>query len=487
MINSEIAEQTPLYVDLDGTLIKSDVAQELMVGLIARPDLWRSAIARMMQGRASFKDFLSEHMSFDATTLPYNEEVLDYIKAQREEGRRIILATASDIAVAEKISDHLGLFDVVLASDVNRNLKGEAKLEAIREDSGGTFEYLGNAAPDLVIWAECEKIGVVNASPVVRSRVSKDANISLEVNNRPSMARGVIKAMRPHQWAKNVLVLLPLFFSHSYLEQGSLFAGLLAMAVFSMCASAIYIINDLLDIEADRKHLRKRNRPFAAGVLSPVAGCVASAGLLAVAFAISMSQFSWTVTGLFALYILTTTLYSTWFKHKAAVDVVVLTCLYALRIFVGGVVIGVFVSPWLLNFSLFFFASLALMKRFTEIKKLDKSEDAEERKIRGYYFSDIQTILPMGVTSGGMAVLTLTLYFNSGFVAESYGAPGLLWLIAPLVLFWIFRAWLLALRDHIDDDPVVFALRDKISRTAILIAAALVVVAKYSSFEAFAL
>ena len=481
MYNRQIKEQLPLYVDLDGTLIKSDVAQELIVQLIARPDLWRAGRRAMAQGRAALKRFLSENLSFDAAALPYTEAVLDYIKAEKEKGRRVVLATAADQLVADQVAEHLGCFDGIIASSADHNLKGDAKLDAIRADADGDFEYLGNDTPDLVIWKDAARVGIVNAPSRVKARALQDAEASLVVEDRPSVARGIIKAMRPHQWAKNVLVLLPLFFSHSYLNPGMLGAALLAMAVFSMCASAIYIINDLLDIEADRKHERKRNRPFAAGILSPKHGLLASGGLLATAFAVSLWQFNPMVTALFALYILTTTLYSTWFKHKAAIDIVVLTGLYALRIFVGGVVIGVIVSPSLLNFSLFFFASLALMKRFTEIQKLEKSKTKD--KVRGYYLLDNQTILPMGITAGGLSVLTLTQYFGTEFVATTYGAPELLWLTAPLVLFWIFRAWLLAMRAQIDDDPVVFALRDKVSRIAILMSVGLVIAAKFLTIE----
>lgn len=481
MYNKKVKEQLPLYVDLDGTLIKSDVAQELLVQLIARPDLWRTARSAMTSGRAGLKRFLSENLDFDASTLPYTEAVIDYIKVEKAKGRRVVLATAADQIVADQVAEHLGLFDGIIASTPDVNLKGDAKLAAIQADADGEFEYLGNASPDLVIWKDATRVGVVNASRRVETKALKDTEASLLVQDRPSTGRAILKAMRPHQWAKNVLVLLPLFFSHSYMNPAMLGSALLAMAVFSMCASAIYIINDLLDIEADRQHERKRNRPFAAGTLSPVAGCMASVGLLGVAFAISFSQFNLTVTGLFALYILTTTLYSTWFKHKAAIDIVVLTCLYALRIFVGGVVIGVIVSPSLMNFSLFFFASLALMKRYTELQKLEKSENKD--KIRGYYLLDNQTILPMGITAGGLSVLTLTQYFSTEFVAATYGTQELLWLTAPLVLFWIFRAWLLAMRKEIDDDPVVFALRDKVSRTAILLSVGLVIAAKFLTIE----
>ena len=481
MYNRQVKEQVPLYVDLDGTLVKTDIAREQLVKTLAQPGLWRGVWTAFRSGRAGLKSFLATHQDIDATTLPYTPQVLDYITGEREKGRRVVLATAADMRVAQIVADHLGLFDGIIASDAEHNLKGDAKLAAIKEDAQGAFEYLGDTATDYPIWDEAAKVGIVNASRKVQTKATQNTEVSLLVEDRPSAARGILKAMRPHQWAKNVLVLLPLFFSHSYLNSGALSGALLAMAVFSMCASAIYIINDLLDIEADRKHTRKRNRPFAAGTLAPDKGLMASAGLLVMAFAISLSQFSLTVTALFALYILTTTLYSTWFKHKAAIDIVVLTCLYVLRIFVGGVVIGVIVSPSLLNFSLFFFASLALMKRFTELQKLETNKSKE--KVRGYYLLDNQTILPMGITTGGLSVLTLTQYFSTEYVAKTYGAPELLWLTAPLVLFWIFRAWLLAMRSHIDDDPVVFALRDKISRTAILMAVGLVVAAKFLSIE----
>lgn len=482
MFDRKIKEQIPLYVDLDGTLIRSDVAKELLIGTLAKPNQWGATLRAARKGLADLKQFLSETAEFDAATLPYNDEVLAYIREERDNGRRVILATAADATAAQQVADHLELFDSVLASTPGNNLKGKAKLEAIKADAQGEFEYLGNAAPDLEIWKEAAQAGIVNAPRSVKARAEKLTDTSLVVDNSPSVTQALIKAIRPHQWAKNVLVLLPLFFSHSYFHPNMLGAALLAMAVFSMCASAIYIINDLLDIEADRKHPRKRNRPFAAGTLSPVTGLFASLGLIATAFAISITQFNWGTTALFALYILTTTLYSTWFKHKAAIDIVVLTCLYTLRIFVGGVVLGVVVSPWLLNFSLFFFASLALMKRLTEVQKLE--ETPEKTKVRGYFLGDSTAIMAMGVATGSMAVLTLTMYLNSPLVAETYAAPEMLWLVAPIVLFWIFRAWLLALRDQIDDDPVVFALRDRVSRAAIIAAAALVPFAKFFTIEA---
>lgn len=480
MGESETNELCPLYVDLDGTLVKTDVAQELSVRLLSRPALWLSALGKLLSGRAGFKRLLSEQFDFDPARLPYVPEVLEFLRKERAKGREIILATGCDRFAAEKISAHLALFDRVLASDSEINLTGAAKLDAIKADANGPFDYLGNSRADEPVWAEARKTGIVHAPDHLTERMAAKSDVALMVPREGAGASALLKALRPHQWAKNILVLLPLFFSHNYLDPQMLWHALQAMVVFSMCASAIYILNDLLDIEADRLHPTKCRRPFAAGRLLPSTGLLSAFGLIYIGFAISFLCFNWAVSALFALYILTTTLYSTWFKHKASIDIVVLTCLYALRIFVGGVVIGVIVSPWLLNFSLFFFASLALMKRFIEVKELEHSE---RDKIRGYYFEDVRAILPMGVTAGGLAVLTLTLYLNNPTVAETYAAPALLWLIAPLTLYWIFRAWLMAMRGHVDEDPVVFALRDSISRYTILITAGIIILSKYVPFE----
>ncbi len=472
----------PLFVDLDGTLIRTDVAQELLVKSIGTPSQIVATVTAAMSGRASLKHYLASANAFDATTLPYNQQVMDYLIAEKAKGRKVILATAADIRVATKIADHLGLFDQVIASDQHRNLKGTEKLAAIRAISKGPFEYLGDARADLPIWQEAAVVGFVNPANATRAAVDKNSHVSLDIMDNPPLARSVLKAMRPHQWTKNCLIFLPLFFSHGYTDSASVLNAVIAFGIFCLFASSIYIINDLLDIEADRQHAKKRHRPFASGRMLPIQGVIASIGLAALAFIASLSLLSVAMSLIFLLYIVITTLYSMWLKHYSTIDVITLTCLYTLRIVAGGVAISVTLSPWLLNFSLFFFLSLALMKRYIELVRIQKTG---KEKSRGYYISDMQAVLPMGIANGGLAVLTLTLYLNSDYVAQTYASPTLLWLIAPLTLFWVYRAWIWALRDKIDDDPVVFALRDKISRLTLFITCTLVISAKFISLEAW--
>ncbi|GAA6207077.1 UbiA family prenyltransferase [Cognatishimia sp. WU-CL00825] len=469
-------ELLPLYVDLDGTLVKTDVAQELMLQVATKPSLIPSLLRSLTQGVSQTKLLLSEKSTFDPETLPYNTEVLDYLSTQKSLGRRIVLASATDRAVAHKVANHLGIFDSVIASSAGNNLKGLAKLKAIQADCNGEFEYIGDSSVDIPIWQAAKVCGFVNAPDSARKMTSDSQLVSVDIQNNTRPWQSLLKAMRPHQWAKNALILLPLFFSHSYDAMDLMMRALLAVLIFSICASAIYIFNDLMDIESDRAHAKKKSRPFAAGDLQPIFGVAAGIVMLMGGLGLSMLYFGWPLTALFGFYIVITTLYSTWLKHKPVIDVVVLTCLYTLRIFVGGVAIGAALSPWLLNFSLFFFASLAFMKRYTEMRRV---EAAGKLKARGYLVDDMDAIRPMGISCGGLAVLTLTLYLNSSYVAETYNSPQILWLIAPVTMFWIFRAWLRALRDEIDDDPVVFALKDRTSRLVLLLAVAIVITSRF--------
>jgi len=478
MADTVAQPKLPIYVDLDGTLVKTDVAQELLCQAAAHPKNWVTLLKSTLRGKAELKTTISEITEFDAATLPYREEVLTYLKQEKARGRQIILASATDMKIAQKVSDYIDIFSNIIASESGKNLKGQAKLSEIQK-TDSEFEYIGDSKADLPIWRDAQAVGFVNA-PAAAAPLKKQMPVSLEINDRSSTPASLLKAMRPHQWAKNALILLPLFFSHQYGDVTKIAQALLAVIIFSFCASAIYIVNDILDIEADRKHSKKKFRPFAAGELSPITGITAAMGLLGIALTSSALFFGAIVTSLFIFYIISTTLYSTWLKHKPIMDVVVLTCLYTLRIFVGGVAISTALSPWLLNFSLFFFASLAFMKRYTEMLRVQaKGKDAA----RGYLVSDLAAILPMGITTGGLAVLTLTLYLNSAYVAQTYGAVQILWLIAPLMMFWIFRAWLKALRDQIDDDPVVFALKDPISRITLGITIGVVLAAKFLVIE----
>ncbi|PHO03416.1 hypothetical protein CSC82_16125 [Rhodobacteraceae bacterium 4F10] len=472
----------PVFVDLDETLVKTDLALEQLTRLVFRPDHYGGLISSGREGRSHLKRYLSDQVSIDAAHLPYNAEVVSYLEAQKVLGRRIILATAADITVANAVAAHLGLFDDIIASTPGQNLKGTAKLAKIKELAQGPFEYLGDCAADIPIWQDAERVGYVNVPSAVRAQVSSGTTVALEVNNKPSWVSALLRAMRPHQWVKNALIFLPLFFSHSYSDGALVTQAMLTFVAFSLLASSVYLVNDLQDLKADRAHQTKRNRPFAAGTLSPKQGLISAGFLMIAALSLSAVCLGAPITVLLLLYLAITFLYSGWLKHYSTIDVIVLTCLYTLRIFIGGVAIDILPSPWLLNFSLFFFLSLALMKRYVELN--DVKEQGRDHS-RGYLVTDLPAILAAGIANGSLAVLTLTLYLNSDYVKDTYTSPMLLWLVAPLILFWVQRAWIRALRGLIHSDPVVFALKDSVSRSTLLLTCAIVIGAKYLDIGAW--
>ena len=482
----DMSQNIPVFVDLDGTLVRTDIAQELMMRSFGSARTVRGlAAAALRDGRSGVKRVLSDASDLRADLLPYNQAVLDHIRAARDQGRTVVLATAADRMVAEQIAEHTGLFDAVLASEPGRNLKGAAKLEAIREFAGGDdFEYLGDTMADMPIWQAASRRGFVNPPGPARAlHAAEPERTSLHVEDRKPAFGQVLKAMRPHQWAKNGLVMLPLLFSHSYGDPASVLAALAAFLIFSLCASAVYLINDMVDIDADRAHAKKRHRPFAAGRLAPVTGVMAAAGL----FTFSILAAFLAVGTLFGLvllaYIALTTAYSFFLKQRATIDVVLLALLFTIRIIAGAAAIGVELTPWLLNFALFFFLSLAYMKRYIEI-----SRSAATGKVpsRDYSPEDLGTVQAFGIANGTASLLMLALYLNSQTASEQYASPTLLWLSFPVMVFWICRAWMEASRGRIDDDPVVYVLKDRTSLIAVGVVLAIVIGARYIAFGGIA-
>ncbi len=471
-------KNVPLFVDLDGTLVHTDVAHELLVRGLCQPSCWKAIFPAIAHGgRASLKRKLAVSVGMKPELLPYNSAVLDYLAEARSAGRTIVLATAADSITAHQVADHVGLFDDIIASEPCHNMKGRAKLEAIRNYiASHEFEYLGDALADLPIWRAATFRGFVNPPKEAREFMQEASGSVSFVHNDPEMSiRSLVRAMRPHQWSKNILIFLPLIFSHSYSEPSNLLLSLLAFISFSLCASAVYLFNDLLDVEADRAHPSKRHRPFAKGNLSPVIGV--SSGILLFVLALLLGFLAiGTVFGLVLLsYIFMTKCYSIWLKKYSTVDVVVLAMLYTVRIIAGAAAIMVPVSPWLLSFSLFFFLSLAYMKRFIEL-----SNAASDRPLsaRNYSSSDLTIVQIFGIANGAVSLLTLAEYINSPAVSERYKSPEVLWLIIPLMMLWLYRSWMWAGRGRIDDDPVVFALRDRSSQLTVLISAGIVLGAR---------
>jgi 4-hydroxybenzoate polyprenyltransferase len=456
-----------LFVDLDGTLIAADVAGESLVRAGREVSALLGAIrAYATGGLAGMKRDLAETTPPDVATLPYRAEVLDYIRAARAEGRRIVLATAADKTVADAVAAHLGLFDAVIASEPGQNLKGVEKLRAIKDMADGPFEYLGDSDADVPIWQAAAHAGFVSPSARAKRQMAQTPDtVSLYVARPMSPLVALCKAMRPHQWAKNVLVFVPMVFAHEYAVWSVSLAAVLAFICFSLCASAVYLINDIFDIEADRKHATKRNRPFAAGHLSILRGLLVAAVLLCTALIAAVVLVNRLFTAVLLTYVVFTTAYTVGLKKYSTVDVVALSLLYTVRILAGAAATDLVPSPWLLTYSLFFFLSLAYMKRYIELSRLPDTIDNAKLPSRNYYASEDQLVLTFGISNGALSVLTLAQYVNSPAVAVYYASPFLLWLIVPVMMFWTYRSWTWASRGRIGDDPVVFALRDRISQT----------------------
>jgi 4-hydroxybenzoate polyprenyltransferase/phosphoserine phosphatase len=462
----ESATELPLVVDLDGTLIKTDLLYEAFFSHFSgRKRMPFAFIKSFLKGRAALKDFLAQRSDLDFANLPYDEAVLDLISLARKQGRKVVLATASHNLQAEEVAKHLGCFDAVIASTATTNLKGEKKAEMLVELYGYRgFDYIGNHADDLPVWSVASRVVTIRASKAVVRRV---ARISQDVDHLPAVKATIktwMKALRVHQYAKNALVLVPLLTAHRF-DQGSIFVACLSLIAFSLCASSVYLINDLADLQSDRLHLRKRNRPFASGALSINIGLLMVPALLAAAFFVAafISMFFFlTLAG----YLVLTTAYTFWLKKKLIVDVVVLSMLYTLRILAGGAAIDVQVSPALLTFSIFIFTSLALVKRMVELKNV-VDLNLPELQSRNYRGSDMSVVTSLAAASGLNSLTIFALYLSSDTVQSAYSKPWILWLILPVLLYWLARALVIAHRGDMNDDPIVFAVQDNVSRLAL--------------------
>ena len=453
--------QPPLCVDLDGTLVRSDTLMETLIALArSRPLYLALCPFWLLRGRAYFKRTIAALVTLDVAHLPYSAALLDLLARERAAGRTLVLVTAADQRTAQPIADHLGLFHEVLASDGVSNLKGRNKRAVLTRRFGVRgYDYAGNSRADLAVWEHAHGALVVNASGGIARRVA--APVRQLLRDGRGGPRVLLRAIRVHQWLKNALIFIPLVTSHQLGNPRRLAPALLAFLAFSFCASAVYLINDLLDLEADRRHATKRTRPLAAGDLSLQAGLALVPILLAASFAVA-ALLPLPFALVLGTYAVATTAYSFWLKHVALADVVTLACLYTMRVIAGFTATGVEFSAWLLAFSLFFFLNLAFVKRYSELYGLLRSGDST-RKARGYFPSDLELVANLGSSSGYISVLVFAFYTNSDRVAPLYSMPLLLWLICPLQLYWIGRVWLIAHRGEMHDDPVIFALTDRVS------------------------
>ncbi|MEX3014765.1 UbiA family prenyltransferase [Gymnodinialimonas hymeniacidonis] len=463
------ANAAVLAVDLDGTLLRSDMLFEGLWSAMGR-DLWATvrAAGKLRDGRAPFKRAIADLAEVDVTTLPYDAEVVDKVKAWRVEGGRAALVTATDQDMAEAVAEHLDIFDEVHGSDGVRNLKGVDKASFLIDRFPGGYTYIGDSAADLVVWEQAERAISVGASSRVRAALDSGSTPA-EHLEREAPIEALSRAMRPQQWLKNLLVLVPLVADPSY-GAPALLPVLAAFLSLSLAASAGYLINDLLDLTDDRSHPRKRSRPFASGALSTALGTVAIPILLVAALVLALLV-SPALLAVVALYFVATVAYSVRLKQHTLIDICVLAFLFTLRIIAGGVAMGSPLSAWILAFSMFIFFALAAVKRLAELT--DSETAGREASRRGYQPEDRRVVSQMAITSGYLAVLVLALYVDEPATQAKFGAPWLLWGICPLLIFWISRLVLVADRGEMHDDPMIFAMTNSTSRLVVAFCAVL--------------
>lgn len=453
-----------LCIDLDGTLLHTDSLHEALFNFMkANPLRFFLILWWLMQGRAYLKQKVAERTHVDVQTLPYNHELLDWLKALKEKGRQIILVTAAHQSIADKIAPHLALFDDVIASDGRTNLSAHHKAaELTRRYGFKQYDYAGNSKADLAVWRESNQAIVVNASPRLVRRAEKIAPIGKLFPRRPLTLRVFLKAIRVHQYTKNVLLFIPLFAGHLLMNVQAVTSTLLGFLCFCLMASSVYLLNDLLDVTSDRKHPTKSKRAIASGLLSMTkASC-----LCLIFFAVAMGL-TWFLPSSFKLVLLTyyalTLLYSFKLKQIVLVDVLMLSILYTIRIVAGMslITMGEY-SLWMLLFSMFLFLSLAFLKRVSELYLLDKN-GLKQIVGRDYYTADMTTFSVFGMASGFIAVLVFALYLNSDAALLLYHHTQVLLLVFPFMLYWLCRIWLLATQGKIHEDPVLYTIRDKTS------------------------
>lgn len=457
-----VQTETPLCVDLDGTLVKSDTLHDsLLVLARTHPTKVFALFAKVFQGKAAFKAYVSDWVAPDVAHLPYNRKLLLYLQREHARGREIYLTSGADIRLARRIAEHLGIFSGVWGSDGAVNLTGNHKLHRLRGSLKESFSYIGNATPDLPLLAEATEAMVANPSMRLRARMrARGIRPAREFEERAHPLKSLVKAIRIHQWAKNILIFFPLLLAHD-LRIESIVSTVVAFFCFSFAASATYIVNDLLDIEADRRHPRKRHRPFAAGDLSAVAGLQIVAVFLTLALS-GARLLPPAFLGWLLIYLAATLGYSFYLKRVPLLDVLVLSGLYTVRLLVGGAATGTPISQWLAGFSVFLFFSLALVKRFAELQNL-RASASQPRNGRGYLLSDIEQLRAFGTASAYAAVVIFAIYISGRDVMDHYARPNRLWLAVPLLILWLSRIWLLASRGELNEDPVVFAFTDRIS------------------------
>lgn len=450
----------PVIIDLDGTLIKTDTLLESIMALLRTNPLWLLMLPFwLLKGKACLKNNIANKVDIDVKLLPYNQDVIEYIKTAKSHGHDCYLATGTVSKYAEKINDHLELFDGIFATSATTNLTGSDKALLLNEKFGvDGYIYAGNHTVDLKIWKSASTAVVVTHSKSLVSKVEKINNSVQHIEVESATFKTYLKAIRVHQWVKNALLFVPLLTSHNVTEIYLIILCVWGFIAYSLAASSVYVLNDLVDLDADRQHPSKSKRPFAAGTIPIIVGLVLFPCLLIVAFIIACFLPLKFIAALVIYYIFTL-VYSFKLKRIIMLDTILLAALYTMRIIAGTLLIDVQFSFWLLAFSMFIFLSLALVKRYTELV-LMINEGNNKVIGRGYHAEDASMVSSLGAASAYIAVMVFALYVNSPDVRILYSEPSVLWLACPILLYWISRVWIIAHRGEMHDDPIVFAVKD---------------------------
>lgn len=455
--------EIPICIDLDGTIIHSDLLVETFILLLKTNPLYLLYIPFwLIKGKAFMKSEIAKKTNLNPVALPYNIEFINWLNSQRLAGRNLWLCTASNYRLANTVASHLQIFQGVIASDDRYNLSGTNKANLLVEKFGEKcFDYCGNDNADLAVWNVCHKAIIVNGSKKLHVKTAKASEIIASFPKKTNQFRSILKALRLHQWTKNLLIFVPLITAHKLTDPILFVNAAIAFIAFGLCASSVYLLNDMLDLESDRLHPRKSKRPFASGDLPIIYGFALIPTLLTCSL-VPILILGVPFMIVLGSYYLLTVAYSFGLKSIVLIDVITLAGLYTLRIIAGAIAINVPLSFWLLLFSIFIFLSLALVKRYAE---LDNLRLAGKINVvgRGYNTNDMPTLFSLGTTSGYLSVLVLALYINSTEINSQYHHPQIIWLLCIIFLYWISRVWMITHKGDMHDDPVMFAIKDRVS------------------------
>ncbi|CFQ96101.1 UbiA family prenyltransferase [Yersinia frederiksenii] len=462
---------TPLCIDLDGTLVRTDTLVESFFLLIKKNPFYAFlCVLWLLRGKASLKNEIAKRVTMNASSLPYNESLLDMLHNEHRNGREIWLCTAANEKIAQSVSDHLGIFSKVIASNNTKNVSSSVKADEILSHTD-SFDYAGNSSDDIKVWDKSTGAIVVDLPKKLMNKVS--VPILYQFDSDKKTIKAWLKEIRIHQWAKNILIFIPILAAHEISKSSLLLDAMLAFIAFGFCASSVYLLNDLVDLEADREHKIKRNRPLASGAIPLIHGIIAAVILFILAIIITLYlpiQFAFAL----ASYYVITLAYSFSLKSKVVIDVATLAILYSMRLVAGAAATGIMLSNWLISFSMFIFFSLAIVKRVVELKS---SESNAKIKGRGYYPADMPLLLASGISSGYISILVFVLYIDSSAGLQNYNNPDVLYFIAPILFVWLTRVWLLTWRGDMHDDPVAFAIKDRTSQLMGFVMAVLMILA----------